>query len=136
MNKLPETAKRFNAWLLNTFQCLDGADTSYLSFPFEFGFDGQQFYTEHRIVFSTLSLKGAQDYCCKEIAIDLLKLPAHELIQDRCCIIFLRKEFSYQEDYLSGRLAFWDNKLNDKLKALRCFHVEGAHRNNVLIPED
>jgi len=135
MSKPPRSVKGLNAWLLTTFQCLEGVQRSWLSFPLSLKVETSELYFEHRIAFVTLALRGQIDLCCKEIAFLLCDLPTREELQDHTALLFIRQEFTRSDDFVYGRVAFWHNTLNEKLRASRCYKAEGAIPNRALEEE-
>jgi len=139
---LPTTAKKLNAWLRTNYSVLDGAERAWLEFPFELSAQKESLYIMHRIVFITLGLQGFEEHCCLEIAKTISDLPiSRESLLDKTVLLFIRRDFTYEQDpethkgYVTGRIAFWDNTLNNNLRSNWAYKAEGALVNPAHVPE-
>jgi len=140
--KFPANVEDLNQWLSTRFNTLKEAKRAYLEFPFSISFNAETVYFQHRIVFITLAYEGAQARCCKQIATDLTTLSVtHEALLDQNELLFIRNPFQLDKHEpgvyrVAGRLAFWNNRLNEELRKLPCAKLQGAYTTRLMALEE
>jgi len=144
---IPTSAVMLNGWIEAHFQAFHGPARSWfeLPFPVTIGFEEEQrsCTTQHRVSYITLGFKGPEEECCKAIAEWLYAQISYEEYCDAYTPLFIRRPFVYEKDesfglveYVTGRLAFWDNAKNRKLIASPAYKPEGAMIRSVKMPDD
>lgn len=134
MNELPTSAAELNAWLHCNFAIFQGPGRAYFELPFTIRFDqgGESIERVHRVVYMCVGFMGPEAACATRVAemIKDLHFDTHAL-EDASIALFVRRPFTYEEGHLRGRLAFWDEETNRKVRGSLMFRPEHGIYNNV-----
>lgn len=120
-----QTAKQLNNWI-NTQFTVVFTDHGWLEFPIEVSVNGRTVKNMHRIVFLTLSLRGNEQDCVKEIYDTLTKNISEEDLQDCCHLVLIRTSFVYRDETIYGRVAFWNEENNKQLLVSNAYTQDGG----------
>lgn len=113
----PITAKELMDWLGTRFVCNDAAPRAYMEFPVVYDEKLNPVYIK-RIVHRVVGLEGLECNCVRELFNVFNAIPEGENL-------FIRRKFEFDRNFegeigdgrLVGRLAFWNEKMNDVLAA-------------------
>lgn len=76
-----------------------------------------EIWAANRVVFETISIKGREDLCCRDALRALRDSVSSYALEDFNGMLLVRKWFTYHDDVLSARVAFYLKAWQDKLRA-------------------